>query len=246
MQKYHVYHDILEAYSSLKDHQLVLFLTIRSLPTTGSHQELAIRLADYDAQTYKTYFSRPGPSLACPTAIQHAAGGEAMQPSIPTIQLLFNLPIDLITEIMDHVGSWELSRAVGVPTSLQEPSDWASSATLLDRAILSTSLRRVMSTPLDPPFTCLGADLLIRFELIDILDYLWNTEPLRPSFKKYYGDDYSRIPKLASAWNRTKMLDWWFGRPEIYPKVYKAEAIDDACRYVCITALEWWDQKSRM
>lgn len=165
--------------------------------------------------------------------------------STPSLQPLSNLPIDLITEIMDHIGSWELSKAVGAPTSLQEPSDWTCSATALDRTILSTSLRRVMSVPPSPPFTKLGTDLLIRFELIDILDYLWNVESLRSSFKKYYGDDYSRIPKLASAWNRTTMLHWWFERPDIVPKSYTAEAIDDACRYVCLSALNWWDETSR-
>jgi len=243
MQNHNVYHDILQAYLSLKDHELQLFLRIRSLPRSGTHHELATRLADYDAQTYKDHFTRSGSSLH---GMQfHATTPEMAGTSTPSLQPLSNLPIDLITEIMDHIGSWELSKAVGAPTSLQEPSDWTSSATVLDRTILSTSLRRVMSVPLSPPFTKLGTDLLIRFELIDILDYLWNIESLRSSFKKYYGDDYSRIPKLASAWNRTSMLHWWFEKPDIFTKSYTAEAIDDACRYVCLSALHWWDQTSR-
>jgi len=40
------------------------------------------------------------------------------------------------------------------------------------------------------------------------------------------------------------MLDWWLSQPDIDPKVYTTEAIDDACRYVCLDSLEWWDSKS--
>ncbi|KIJ55088.1 hypothetical protein M422DRAFT_239716 [Sphaerobolus stellatus SS14] len=248
MQGYNVYNDILDAYLKLDLHQLQLFLRIRSLPTSGSISELAARLANYDVQAFQIPVYKPAtaiPVLSTSLPKQLQAKPEAVGPSMPRSHLLANLPIDLITEILDHLGEWELSKAVGVPTSLVKPADWANSATFLDYAILSTSLSRVRAAPFDPPFTQLGAKLLIAFELIDVLEYLWNIPALRPTFKKYYGDDFSTIPKLASSYNRTRMLDWWLAQLDIQPKSYTTEAIHDACRYVCLDALKWWDYKSK-
>lgn len=228
--------DILHAYSRLDVHQLELFLRLRSLPATGSHADLAARLTEHDLKIYVKPTSKP-----C-TARQDVQ----LVPRIPHPQILSHLPLDLITEILDHLGSWELSKAVGVPTSLPRPPSWAASATPLDYAILSTSLDRVRQTPTSPPFTQVGAHLLIMFDLLDLLDYLWSLEYLRPSFKKHYEADFCLIPTLASKYNRPRILDWWRAQSDICPKAHTSDAVDAACRNISLAALEWWNANTRL
>ncbi len=36
-----------------------------------------------------------------------------------------DLPVEILIDIMEHVGDWELAQAVGIPTSLPQPSEWA-------------------------------------------------------------------------------------------------------------------------
>ena len=240
MQDYEIRANILDAYTRLDAHQLQLFLRLRSLPSAGSHSELAVRLTEHDLEAYTTSLTKsasPAPSIS-------SKSSAALVPRTPHPQILSHLPIDLITEILDHIGSWELSKAVGVPTSLLCPHLWSTSATALDHAILSTSLDRVRATPISPPFTHLGANLLIVFDLLDVLDYLWGLESLRTTFKKYYGDHFSMIPTLASTHNRPRILDWWISQSDINPKIVTSDAVDGACRNNSLDALEWWDANS--
>ncbi|KAF8577688.1 hypothetical protein K439DRAFT_1639487 [Ramaria rubella] len=246
-QDYDIRANILDAYTRLDTHQLQLFLRLRSLPEAGSHSDLAVRLTEHDLKTYTISSPRPTPPTPLSSQPQRhpSPSSVAPAPRTPHSQILSNLPIDLIAEILDHVGSWELSKAVGVLTSLPRPPEWGTSATCLDRAILSTSIHRVRSTPASPPFTRLGANLLIAFDLRDILDYLWSVESLRPSFKLYFEDSLSGIPTLASMHDRPRILDWWLSQSDITPKAYTSDAVDNACRNISLNALEWWDAKSR-
>lgn len=240
--------DILDAYTRLDVHQLQLFLRLRSLPYTGSHSDLAVRLTEHDLTTYtipSTNSVAPVNPESKPTSGPLISPFVPLPPRTPHSKILSKLPVDLIAEILDHLGSWELSKAVGVTTSLPRPASWGTSATPLDHAILSTSLDRVRATPTSPTFTRLGATLLIVFDLLDVLDYLWSLESLRPSFKKYYEDNFSLIPTLASTHNRPRVLDWWLAQPDIHPKIYTPDAVDNACRNLSLAALEWWDAKSR-
>ena len=243
MQDYDIRANILDAYTRLDAHQLQLFLRLRSLPSAGSHSDLAVRLTEHDLEAYTTSLTKSAsPAPSSPSK----AGAALVPPRTPHSPILSHLPIDLISEILDHLGSWELSKAVGVPTSLLRPPLWSMSATALDHAILSTSLARVRATPIAPPFTHLGATILIMFDLRDVLDYLWGVESLRGLFKKCYGDDFSVIPTLASTHNRPRILDWWLSQPDITPKAHTPDAVDGACRNISLDALEWWDAKSRM
>ncbi|KAF8515927.1 hypothetical protein JB92DRAFT_2912605, partial [Gautieria morchelliformis] len=240
---YDIRADILDAYTRFDAHQLQLFLRLRSLPSTGSHSDLAARLTEHDFRTYAISSSKP-PSPTPSSSSKSCA--TTLLPRAHHSQILSTLPIDLVAEILDHLGSWELSKAVNVPTSLPRPSVWGTSATALDHAILSTSLDRVRITPTSPPFTHLGANLLIIFDLLEILDYLWGLTPLRTLFKKYYGNDFSAIPTLASTHNRPRILDWWLLQPDINPKMYTTDAVDGACRNISLDALEWWNANSRI
>ncbi|KAF8523345.1 hypothetical protein BU17DRAFT_43876 [Hysterangium stoloniferum] len=240
--------DILDAYSRLDLHQLQIFLRIRSLPITGSPYELATRLTEHDLKTYSPIEVAFSHSISPPSVSPVPSRTPSLpvySPSSPGPRLLSALPIDIVSEILDHIGSWELSKSVGVPTSLPTPLEWNTSATSLDRAILSSSLSVVRSTPTSPPFTRLGAELLIIFELVDILNHLWGVDSLRPIFKKYYGESFAKIPTLACSHNRSRILDWWLSEPSITPKHYTSEAIDIACRNLALDVLEWWDVNSR-
>lgn len=237
---------IFSAYTRLDAHQLQLFLCLRSLPPTGPHSDLAARLTEYDMRNYSLPIAKNIPSptpISPPQTCRNL--NETPVPRTSQSQILSDLPIDIIAEILDHIGSWELSKAVGVPTSLPRPTEWETSATSLDRAILSTSLDRVRVTATSQPFTRLGATLLVRFEMIDVLDYLWSIRALRGTFKQLYGDSFSMIPTLASLHDRPRVLDWWLSQPDINPNAYDSDAVDGACRNAALTALTWWDANSR-
>lgn len=73
---------------------------------------------------------------------------------------------------MDHLGDWELAKAVGVPTSLPQPVVWTN-ASNTDRALLTgyTSLIRKANPICNPP-SSLGVTAAIRFAYTNALEYL--------------------------------------------------------------------------
>ncbi|GJJ11535.1 hypothetical protein Clacol_005769 [Clathrus columnatus] len=229
---------ILDAYTKLDLNELLLFLRLRLLSTTGSHHDLAIRLVEYDLTKYNDI----GRSQVPPPSIPQPPPTPPLTDDTPNI--LSNLPIDLLTEILDHLGSWELSKAVGVPTSLPCPSEWSTKATSLDYAILSGSLNQVRQAS-SAPFTKLGANILVAFDMVSILNYLWGIRTLRPVFQSCFGNDLNLLPGIASANNRPRILEWWYNQEDINPKHYSTDSIDVACRNLSLAALEWWDHKSR-
>ncbi|KDQ20369.1 hypothetical protein BOTBODRAFT_26371 [Botryobasidium botryosum FD-172 SS1] len=127
--------------------------------------------------------------------------------------------------------------AVGVRTSLKQPREWEQ-ATRMDEAVLSGSLVRVRSA--DPTsLTQAGARVAIRFGYLDILEYL--RDNARPAFERHYGVDGARIPNLASQLGRTSVLEWWLASGD-FPKIYRADAMDDASTNGHVQVLEWWLQ----
>lgn len=160
-----------------------------------------------------------------------------------------NLPVELIAEIMDHLGDWELANAVGTVTALKRPKDWTR-ATLVDEAALSGSLTRMMcvvsssslpSTTSAIPFAGLsqvGANAIVRLGYIHILDHLLQHD--RNTFDRLYGGDNPNcIPLRASASGRTEVLTWWRAQNDI-PKIYGDECIDEACKHGRLDVLDWW------
>ena len=144
---------------------VVLSRSMRSVSCTG---DLASSLANYDMHTYRSN-SYPATSCHSPTAssLDKADNLQWTKPRIP------NLPIEIIAEIMDHIGDWELSKSVGLPTSLAPPLEWER-ATTTDEAILTgnlTNVQNALSTA-HRPFTRVGAHLALRFAFVNILEYL--------------------------------------------------------------------------
>lgn len=95
-----------------------------------------------------------------PPSIEHSFGG--IRSNVP------DLPVELIADVLDNVGDWELSKAVGVPTSLPEPNAWAS-ASVTDHAILTGYLPFVRAAnPCTYPPTRIGAAVAVRFGYLNV------------------------------------------------------------------------------
>ena len=140
---------------------------------------------------------------------------------------------------MDHVGDWELAKAVRTVTSLKPPKEWAE-ATDVDQASLSGSIAYIeavdfySSSSLSP----VGANAIVRLGYAHVLEHLLTYD--RPTFDRLFGGTSSRvIPLRASCSGRTDVLGWWRAKNDI-PKDYGDDCIDEACRHGQLEVLEWW------
>ena len=226
---------VYEAYRRLTRDQLVLFLKVRSLPTTGSDPELASRLAQFDIHTYhfSHKLSTDGPSNDASEATK-----------LRTRQVLApDLPVEILADIMDQVGDWELAKAVGVPTSLPQPIPWTR-ANPCDFAILSGYIPLIRaSDPTAHRPTRVSATLAVRFNYVNVLEYLFTHH--RAIFLSMYKDDL--LPITASLHGRTAVLTWWKHLHDSHPDIIPlpksrsvAEAIDGASRNGQVASLDWW------
>jgi len=226
---------VLNAYKRLTHDQLVLFTTLRGLPSTGSHFELANRLAEHDLDTYPIPAILPIPH---PDILQKSASYQSPNPiSLSTdLAVAHSLPIELVASIFDYVADWELSRAVGVATSHRRPREW-NRASELDYAVLSGQLRLVRSASgaLSKP----AAAASIRFGYTHILEYLYTHK--RRDFDREYGEVGQLLPAKASLLGRAHVLDWWLARFGPNGKlIYNKDAIDGACGNGHVAVLDWW------
>lgn len=154
-----------------------------------------------------------------------------------------DLPVEIIADIIDQIGDWELSRAVGVPTSVATPLEWVR-ASAMDQAMIIgyLPLIRAINPAADPP-TKLGAMVAIRFGYVNVLEYFLTQH--RPVFLSAFREDI--IPVKASRHGRTAVLSWWKHAFEQYPDLIPplkpgtvAEAIDGASRGGQVASLDWW------
>jgi hypothetical protein len=153
------------------------------------------------------------------------------------------LPLEIMADIMDYVGDWELSKAVGIPTSLPQPLVWTR-ANNTDHALLMGYLPLLISTdPSAHPPTSVGSTLVIRFGYTHILDYLFYQH--RAVFRRAFRHDL--IPILAMHHGRTSVLNWWLLRHREHPDDVPlpsnkaiAEAVDGASRTGAVVSLDWW------
>lgn len=233
-----------DAYARLTHDQLVLFLTIRSLPTHGTDVELAGRLAHYDLQMYNF------PNLSNNNSIQPKTTNGSVPPALspgvngvqkPRQSSLVDLPIEILADILDNLGDWELSRAVGLPTSLHRPLEW-SHASSTDEAMLTGFVPLIRaSDPARCPPTVLGATVAVRFGYTHVLEMLMHS--YRQHFSSWFKDDI--IPIVASHHGRTGVLTWWKHAVDAQllpaPKSFAiSQAIDGACRNGVTASLDWW------
>ena len=154
-----------------------------------------------------------------------------------------DLPVEILADIMDQVGDWELAKAVGVPTSLPQPAPWTH-ANATDHAVLSGYIPLIRSVdPVANPPTPLGAELIVRLDYVNVLEYFFTHH--RPLFLSIYKDD--RLPILASLHGRSAVLSWWKHIHDLYPHDIPspepssvALAVDGASRNGQVSVLDWW------
>src|SRR5258708_24159 len=219
--------NVIDAYTNLTRDQLVLFLSIRHLPVDGSSLDLARRLAKHDLETYSIQ-PLPSPPQVTP---EHPPSPPIIKPSrLPTV------PAELLAEIMDHVGDWELAKAVGVVTSIKRPKEWDPASP----ADLSALLGMTNFNPL--ALTVIGANAIVRLSYTRILTHIRIRDSA--TFDRLYGGIHSRLIRLrASCSGRTEVLTWWREQHDI-PKDYGDDCIDEAWRHGQIEVLEWWKHNS--
>lgn len=227
------------AYQKLTHNELTFFLKVRNLPTSGTDNELAARLANHDYHTY--HFPNAAhdiPSPPSPSLILSSQGAPHARSSSP------DLPTEMMALILDHVGDWELSRALGIPTSLPQPLDW-SRATQTDYATLTGHLPTIRAAKPndDNPLTQLGATFAVRCGYVNVLEYFLSQH--HDMFRSAFKDDL--IPIKASRHGRICVLSWWKHVFEqhaglISPPAWGtiSEAVDGASRNGQVVSLDWW------
>jgi len=225
------------AYKKLSYDELAFFLKVRNLPTSGTHDELAARLANHDYHTY--HFPNAAHDVPSMSAL-NLSPHDAPHPRSKTP----DLPVELIAVIMDHVGDWECAKAVGVPTCLPRPLDW-SRATATDYATLTGNLSviRAARPSNENPLTALGAVVAVRLGYVNVLEYFLSQH--HEMFRSAFKDDL--IPIKASRHGRISVLSWWKHvfeqHSDLIPPLTPgsvAEAVDGASRNGQVVSLDWW------
>ncbi|KAI0767013.1 hypothetical protein C8Q74DRAFT_1369878 [Fomes fomentarius] len=212
-----------DAYRRLTHEQLVLFLKVRSLPTTGTDSELASRLAQFDIHTYHFPSKDNAGGHGGPNEHHDVTRPRPRQVLAP------DLPVEVLADIMDQVGDWELAKAVGVPTSLPHRPRYI-------------PLIRASDPAANPP-TRVSASLAVRFSYVNVLELLFTHH--RAIFISLYSDDL--LPIHASLHGRTAVLSWWKHAHDLHPNLLPlpkpasvAEAIDGASKNGQVASLDWW------
>lgn len=200
----------------------------------GSPSQLATRLAEHDLNTYQlpsALLLRPEtpeirPTVSRQPTIYSDCERETLAPKIG-----HQLPMELVAEIVDQLGDWELSKAVGISTDLPIPPAW-SRATKLDLAILSRSLPRVKRTL--GPFYTVSAKACIRFSCVEIIEYLYKNH--RTRFDKTFGQI---LPLHASLEGSVPVLNW-YKTNYVHIKGYDCSSMDNASLKGHVHVLQWW------
>lgn len=252
-------HCISEAYQRLTRDQLVLFLDIRRLSTSGSDFDLALRLAEHDIECYSSVpsanaqlpspqssVSSLAPLTAPPECSAHLRSQERRHPTLASKEPPRNvgqLPLEIVADICDKLNDWELSKALGLPTSLARPAAWDTKLGRVSRtdwAILTapfSTVCRVASSDDRGP-TKRGTLVAVRFARVKVLHHILTCCPA--AFARDFGPQSERLPALASVHGRVDVLEWWRLCDSIPHKVYDAEPVDAACRAGHVHVLQWW------
>lgn len=169
------------------------------------------------------------------------------------------LPSEIWSLIMEHVGDWEVAKSLGIYTDLPTPTEWRThvpraSSTLadvlrsgdLEWTILVGNYDQVLSWfrlyAIPKWLSWLCVKLIIKFSRTDLLSYLESNH--KDLFWSTFG--HTLLPTKASAvFGQIAILDWWHTSPSFLTKEYNAEALDSASKTGFIRVLDWW-RKSRL
>jgi hypothetical protein len=164
------------------------------------------------------------------------------------------LPPEIWSLVFEHVGDWEVARALGVYTTLKPPVEWRKNrAKLVDPVEIymhelewlilscpgSDAICQKLSEAPDGLryVSSLAVKLIIKFSLIDVLTYL------ETHLSRVFWASFSAklLPNKASGiYGRLDILDWWNTSPSFLKKEYDAEALDNASRMGYVHVLDWW------
>jgi len=162
------------------------------------------------------------------------------------------LPLEIWTNILDHLGDWELATALGIYTHLPVPHDWlpliprpgSTKPRSLEYTILTQPLSQIRAyftnnassqspTTLSP----IASRLIFRFSMTDLLTYLALHQ--KDIFWTSFG--LALLPHKASLiYNSPSILQWWRDCPAVITKEYGPEAMDGASRAGFVEVLDWW------
>lgn len=235
-----------EAYRKFSHEQLILFLQVRSLPTSGSDEVLAHRLAQYDLQTYH-FPTTPHQNGSTSSPILYAPPSPPPEPLYSHLrhQATPDLPVEIIAEILDHLKDWELSTAMGLPTRIPKPLQWQDAGSI-DYATLSGDIRLVhvilSCSPTHRPTKRIAVPV-VRFAFTHVLEYLFSNH--QSTYLSIFERDL--LPIIAAKYGRVSVLSWWKRKLDAHPDVLRppstrsiSEAIDGASRNGRVGSLEWW------
>lgn len=164
------------------------------------------------------------------------------------------LPPEIWSLIFEHVGDWELAKALNVYTTLETPPEWRKNRVNLvdpieiymhdlEWLILSCPgsaaiCQKLSEAPKGLRYvSSLAVKLIIKFSMIDVLTYL------ETHLSKVFWASFSAklLPNKASGiYGRVDILDWWNTSPSFLKKEYDAEALDNASRMGYVHVLDWW------
>ena len=160
------------------------------------------------------------------------------------------LPPEIWSIILQHVGDWEVSKALGIYTILPVPLEWQRPTVTdgakdfmkdLEWTILTGNkgdiIRHLCSGPSQKWLSRLCVKLIIKFGLTDLLSYL------QTHFYDlfWYCFGHTLLPDKASAvFGRTCILEWWRTSPSFLTKEYTSEAVDGASKAGFVHVLDWW------
>ncbi|KAI8443069.1 hypothetical protein BY996DRAFT_6436113 [Phakopsora pachyrhizi] len=194
-----------------------------------NYQDYAKRLLDCDSLKR----ALPKKEVSLQDLEEHLKGRSSrISPPLP------RLPPEIVSQIIENVGDYELAETLGVIHQIPKTSPWKDSVTPLDEVILRGNLSKVAATysiENHKIFTTWGARVMIRFGYTDLLDYFLSVEPAQ----LHRLCDYI-LPDIASAWGRNNVLEWArngeFGLPKHLPETPYNEATLNGH----LSTLEWW------
>ena len=169
------------------------------------------------------------------------------------------MPSEIWSLIMDHLGDWEVAKSLGIYTNLPMPAEWRTHVPKvpgtsvdvqrfgdLEWTMLIGDYDQVLSWfmlhPTPKWLSWLCVKLIIKFSRTNLLSYFESNH--KDLFWSTFG--HTLLPTKASAvFGQTAILDWWHTSPSFLTKEYNAEALDSASKAGFIPVLDWW-RKSRL
>lgn len=187
--------------------------------------------------------------------------GALRHPPVHAYPSQVQLPSEIWSLIMEHVGDWEVAKSLGIYTNLPMPTEWKAhiprvpSTSMdvqrvavgdLEWTMLIGNYEQVLSWfrhhPTPKWLSWLCVKLIVKFSRTNLLSYLESNH--KDLFWSTFGK--TLLPTKASAvFGQIAILDWWHTSPSFLTKEYNADALDFASKAGFIRVLDWW-RKSRL